>query len=159
MRETGKRPWKEFNSPEDNWGQVLKAAIIYFAVVFGIGFVLGTIRVLWVVARLGVRNAELLEQPLMLIAVFLTAKWIGRRFGSGLSRLKILGVGFVALLILVVAEVAMVLLIQPNRTRDPISGAAYLLSLAVFAIMPWLVSTRRASSIVAPFPNYNPRVQ
>lgn len=34
--------------------QILKAAALYFGLVFGTGFVLGTIRVLWVVPRLGV---------------------------------------------------------------------------------------------------------
>jgi hypothetical protein len=33
--------------------QIAKAAVLYFALVFGTGFVLGTIRTLWVVPRLG----------------------------------------------------------------------------------------------------------
>jgi hypothetical protein len=49
----------------NNSGRILKAAAAYFALVFGTGFVLGTIRVLWVVPQLGLRNAELLEQPIM----------------------------------------------------------------------------------------------
>jgi len=40
--------------------QLLKAGILYFAAVFGAGFVLGLIRTLWVVPRLGARMAELL---------------------------------------------------------------------------------------------------
>jgi len=34
--------------------QILKAAALYFGLVFGTGFVLETIRVLWVVPRIGV---------------------------------------------------------------------------------------------------------
>jgi hypothetical protein len=45
---------------------ILKAGLIYFAIVFGAGFVLGTIRTLWVVPRLGTRMAELMETPIML---------------------------------------------------------------------------------------------
>lgn len=41
--------------------RVLKAAATYFGWVFGAGFLLGTIRVLWVVPRFGTRTAELLE--------------------------------------------------------------------------------------------------
>jgi hypothetical protein len=37
--------------------------------VFGTGFVLGPIRVLWAVPRLGERVAELMEAPLMLVAI------------------------------------------------------------------------------------------
>ncbi len=39
--------------------QILKPGVLYFAVVFGVGFVLGPIRILWVVPRLGARMAEL----------------------------------------------------------------------------------------------------
>ncbi len=39
--------------------QILKASMLYFGVVFGAGFVLGPIRVLWVVPRLGLKLAEL----------------------------------------------------------------------------------------------------
>jgi len=46
--------------------QTLKAGVLYFAVVFGAGFVLGPIRVMWVVPRLGTRTAEILEAPIML---------------------------------------------------------------------------------------------
>jgi hypothetical protein len=50
--------------------QVVKGHV-YFALVFGTGFVLETIRVLCSVPRFGERNEELLEQPRMLIAVVL----------------------------------------------------------------------------------------
>jgi hypothetical protein len=49
--------------------RILKAALLYFAIVFGVGFVLGTIRTLWLVPRLGARAAELLEMPVMLVVI------------------------------------------------------------------------------------------
>jgi hypothetical protein len=45
--------------------QILKAGFLYFVLVFGVGFVLGTIRTLWVAPRLGVRLAELAELGLV----------------------------------------------------------------------------------------------
>jgi hypothetical protein len=129
----------------NNLGRILKAAASYFAMVFGTGFVLGTIRVLWAVPHLGVRNAELLEQPFMLVAVFLAARWVIRRFGAGLTKMETVGIGLIALGVVLLAEVWVVLLLQSNRDHDPISGAAYVLMLGVFAIMPWLVSRRERS--------------
>ena len=46
----------------------LIAATIYFLMLFALGFVLGTIRVLFVAPMLGVLSATLLEVPLMLRA-------------------------------------------------------------------------------------------
>ena len=59
--------------------QTLKAGALYFALVFGAGFALGTLRVLFVVPRLGGRNAELIEAPFMLVVTFLAARWTARR--------------------------------------------------------------------------------
>ena len=53
--------------------------VLYFAVVFGTGFVLGPIRMLWLVPRVGARTAELLEAPVMLVAIVLLARWVVRR--------------------------------------------------------------------------------
>jgi hypothetical protein len=55
--------------------QVLRAGALYFTVVFGTGFVLGAIRTLWVVRRLGTRMAELLEAPIMLVVMILASRW------------------------------------------------------------------------------------
>jgi len=60
--------------------QTLKAAALYFALVFGAGFVLGPIRILWAVPRFGVRMAELMETPIMLVVVIIAARWTAQRF-------------------------------------------------------------------------------
>jgi hypothetical protein len=41
--------------------QALKVGALYFAAVFATGFVLGAIRTLWLVPRMGTRAAELIE--------------------------------------------------------------------------------------------------
>src|SRR2546428_221806 len=51
--------------------QMLRAGVLYFALVFGAGFVLGTIRTLWIVPRLSARMAELMETPIMLVITIL----------------------------------------------------------------------------------------
>ena len=59
--------------------QILKASLLYFALVFGVGFVLRAIRILWVVPRFGTRMAELLETPIMFVVTIVAARWIVRR--------------------------------------------------------------------------------
>jgi hypothetical protein len=49
----------ETNRPEPL--TILKAAVVYFVLVFGTGFVLGPIRILLLVPRFGVRLAELMD--------------------------------------------------------------------------------------------------
>jgi hypothetical protein len=58
--------------------ETFKAAVLYFVLVFAAGFVLGTIRTLCVVSRLGVRTAELMEAPIMLGVSVLAARWAVR---------------------------------------------------------------------------------
>jgi predicted MFS family arabinose efflux permease len=52
----------------------------YFMLVFGAGFVSGSIRVPFLVPRLGERAAELIEMPFMLVVIVLSAQFITRRF-------------------------------------------------------------------------------
>jgi hypothetical protein len=127
--------------------RAFQAGLLYFALVFAAGFVLGAIRQAWVVPRLGIRTAELLEIPLMLVVCFLAARQVVGRFGLDAPRLRI-GAGLVGLVLLVTAELALVVVLQRVtvadyvRSRDPISGSAYLLSLAIFALLPVLVRPR-----------------
>lgn len=128
--------------------RILKAGVVYFLVVFGAGFVLGPIRILWVVPQLGMRTAELLEMPIMLIVIVLAARWVVRRFGLPLAVSTRLGMGFVALALLLVAELTLVLWLRgmPIReylvTRDPISGTAYLIALGIFTVIPLFVARK-----------------
>lgn len=127
----------------------LLPGIVYFAVVFAIGFVLGTIRVLIAVPAFGEQAAELAETPLMLLAAFLAARWTLRRFRiSHAKRLSLL-IGLTGLALLMMAEFLVVLFVRNESlqqyivNRDPVAGVVYLLSLVIFAIMPWLVDAFR----------------
>lgn len=132
--------------------QTFKAALIYFSVVFGAGFVLGIVRVLWSVPRFGERNAELFEQPVMLIVLILAARWTVRRIRPALMPIESLVIGLIALTLLVVAELLVVFelrglsISEYVRTRDPVSGGVYLLMLGLFALMPWVISQARGAS-------------
>lgn len=127
-------------------GKIVRLALAYCAIVFAAGFLLGTVRVLWVVPRVGERWAELAETPVMVAASWLAARGLFR--GSGLSRGEAVGAGVLALGALVAVEVAVVLRVRGLSwteylaSRDPVSGTVYLLALLAFAAMPALVLAR-----------------
>ena len=128
--------------------RVLAAGTLYFALVFGAGFVLGTLRVLLVVPRLGERAAELAEMPVMLVVSMVAARWVVKRLALPASARVRLGSGGVALALLLAAELTLVLglrgssLAEYLASRDPVAGAAYLATLAVYALMPFFVARR-----------------
>jgi hypothetical protein len=127
---------------------IATAALAYFALAFGAGFVLGTVRVLWLVPQFGARAAELAEMPLMLAVSYFAARWTLRRFALPQGAAARLGVGLLALACLLTLEFTVVLQLQgisiqeSLARRDPVSGAAYAASLLVFALMPLLVRRR-----------------
>ena len=121
------------------WSEWIKGALLYFAAVFGAGFMLGTVRILLLVPRIGVRSAELLETPLMIIISVFAARWAVRHAGIQNSRRDRLSMGSLALIFMLAAELAMTVVLRNESivdaiaNRDPISGTAYLFALALFA--------------------------
>lgn len=121
--------------------------VVYFGLVFGVGFLLGIVRVLAVEPRVGERWAELGEAPLMLVAIVLSSRFVVRRFPG--VRASYLASGGLALLLLVVVELSVVLGIRGVSIgeyfgmRDPVAMRVYLIMLVVFAAMPWLLGRRR----------------
>ena len=128
--------------------QILKAAALYFLLVFGAGFVLGPVRIFWAERRFGTRLAELMEAPIMLVVIVVAARWIIQRLAVPLNPLSRLGMGFVAVNLLLIAESTLVLwlrglsVLEYLSSRDPVSGTAYYLSVAVVAIMPFLIQRK-----------------
>jgi hypothetical protein len=123
--------------------RIAGAAIAYWAVVFALGFVLGTIRVLWVIPLMGLMPATLLELPIILAASWLVAGWLVRRFGLARGG-EALVVGMLAFAILMAAECALAGVLTGQTPAQWLAGLRQphaLLGLAgqaVFALMPWL---------------------
>lgn len=128
--------------------KILKAASIYFLLVFGTGFALGLVRVPLLVPRLGQRYAELLEMPFMFVAIVLAARFVVRRHSLAGAIRDALITGLIALALLLLAEWAVDAWLQQRSiaeylaTRDPVSGAVYAGMLMIFAAMPVLIVKR-----------------
>ncbi|OYQ65161.1 hypothetical protein B9G53_08695 [Pseudanabaena sp. SR411] len=128
----------------------LKPAIAYFALVFGTGFILGTIRVLWIVPKIGVRTAELIEMLPMFAAILLSARWINQHFADTDNISTRLKTGFLALSFLLGAEIALGVILQGVSisevllNHDPVSGTVYYAMLILFALMPFLLDRKQS---------------
>jgi hypothetical protein len=120
------------------------AALVYFGLVLGTGFVLGMIRVPFIVPIIGERWAELAEMPIMATVIFISSGYILNRFPEIQTRTRSLIAGFLALALLICAELGLAVALQRETlveyiaSRDKVSGAVYLVLLAFFALMPRL---------------------
>ena len=108
--------------------RAVKSGLLYFALVFAAGFMLGPIRIFWIAPRVGLRTAELLEAPVMLLVSLVAARWIVRRFAVPPNLSHRLGMGCIALVFMLVAEFTLVLWLrgvsihQYLVERDPVAG-------------------------------------
>jgi len=129
--------------------KTFKAGVLYFVLVFAAGFVLGTIRTLCAVPRLGVKTAELMEAPIMFGVSILAARWVVRHVGIPPLWPRRLAVGCIALGLMLLVEFTVVLWVRGMtirgyfQTRDPVSGAVYFMTLGAFAVIPILVRRPR----------------
>lgn len=126
--------------------------MLYFALVFLAGFLLGTIRVLFIVPAIGPRYAELLEMPIMLAVLVTVARFIVSKADASTTPLSHLAIGVLALCVLLLFEFTLIPWLQGMTiheviaSKDPLSGSAYAISLVLFTLMPWLLAHRQQRS-------------
>ncbi|WP_455366374.1 hypothetical protein, partial [Kaarinaea lacus] len=94
------------------------------------------------------RHAELAEMPLMLIAIYFSARFLVRKLSKITSTIGYLYAGIIALLLLLVFEFTVVLGLRDMSlqdyfsSRDPVSGTAYVVSLLIYMLMPYIMAMR-----------------
>ena len=126
-------------------GSTSRAAIVYFALVFAAGFVLGTIRILFVAPLWGELLAVLFESPIMLFVSWVVCGSSIRMFGVR-GRCAALIMGAVAFALLITAELVLSLLAfgrSPDeylRANGTPAGAVGLTSQVAFGLIPLLRS-------------------
>jgi hypothetical protein len=84
-----------------------KAGALYAIVVFMIGFILGAIRVLLLIPRLGETIAVIIEAPIILVASWFVCLWCVDRFDVRRTVPARSLMGLVALLVLMSVEVGL----------------------------------------------------
>lgn len=121
---------------------ILAAGAGWFAVMFALGFVLGPIRLLALEPRIGPVGAILVEAVPMLAAMVFLAPRTARLFAMPPAIAARLGMGFVGLVLLVLAESLLDALLRgrllwAERLRTP-EGLIGLGLMLAFALMPLL---------------------
>jgi len=135
--------------------RVLKAGVIYFLLLFALGWILGPIRELWAVPRFGRMTALLVEAIIMLIAMIVAAGWVTLRFDVPRTLGSTIPVGLVALVILAPAEIAGALWVRGQSLQDYAAsfvtgpGLISLVLFVLFAVMPTLVTLVRRGHVGA----------
>ncbi|MBP9839325.1 MAG: hypothetical protein KBC84_11530 [Proteobacteria bacterium] len=133
---------------------MFKFALIYFGLVFGSGFFLGTIRVLFLLPLLGLRTAELAEAPLMLVAIYFSARLLVRKYYKQQDKFQLIGVGLSAVGMVLVGDVIVGMLVfnksplEIFTDRDLVSGSVYYILLLIYALMPWVLEKQQKKGIV-----------
>ncbi|ORY11070.1 hypothetical protein BCR34DRAFT_601671 [Clohesyomyces aquaticus] len=129
---------------------LISSSLLYFALVFGCGMALGCIRVPIIQPLLGDRKAQLLEMPVMLVAIAKSAQLIVGRLHPETSSTRLATVGLCALVLMLAAEISGTLYLVGKEwtgwrnwimDRDVVAGPIYFAMLAVFAVMPVWVDT------------------
>lgn len=98
----------------------IKVGILYFAIVFAAGFLLGTFRVFVLLPLIGELAAVALELPIILIISWLVCRRLISRFSVPATASQRLAMGALAFCLLMLAEVGLSVLVFDR------SGAEYL---------------------------------
>jgi hypothetical protein len=128
--------------------QVMKAGTLYFLITVGAEFVLEVVRLQVVALHINERIAEMMEIPNVLLATIIGARWVVDRFTfPPLPGIR-LGVGLVALCLVLISEWTVIQTLQSLSVEGHITsqGAAVetipLGALGVLTVMPFLVGYR-----------------
>ena len=90
--------------------------------------------------------AEILEMPIMLGIAFVAARWIVRRLAMAPAASNRVGMGGIALGLLLSAEFTLVLWVRGLSireylaNRDRVAATVYYVTLGIFAVMPLLAA-------------------
>ena len=95
--------------PKPRASLVVRAGGVYFLVALGVGFVLEVVRLEVIALHISELIARLLEVPNTLLAMIIGAQWTIDRFKlPPLPRIR-LGIGFVAFVLMILTESAIIL--------------------------------------------------
>ena len=129
--------------------RLITASALYVAIVFGAGFLLGSIRVFWLEPRLGKSIAVLCETPFLLAVMIPAARWAPAKTKVAGDCGSLAAVGIGALVLQQLADLAVGTMLRGLTVAEQLrnfttpAGGVYAVLLILFAAMPWLVNGRQ----------------
>jgi hypothetical protein len=120
------------------------AGSVYFAIIFALGFVLGSIRVLVTGPKLGGVAAVLLEIPIMLATSWFVARWCIALFSVRRGGTERLAMGSLAFSLLMLAELSLSTMLFGRTVSEHFATYAHVVGLIgltgqlAFALIPFL---------------------
>ena len=131
--------------------RIARAGTAYWAMIFALGFVLGTMRVLWGAEAVGETVFVLFEVPIMLAASALAARWLMPRFAIE-TRGEALAMGALAFALLILAELALATGLSGMTAREwlveawQVPGVYGTLGQILFGLIPLLLVVARQAT-------------
>ena len=128
------------------------AGFAYFCIVFAVGFVLGALRVLILIPRLGETAAILLELPILLTLSWMVCGWLTAHFDIPTAFSARLVMGALAFAVLMLAELGGSTIgfgrslsehLEQYRRIPALLGLAGQIAFAVFPVIQSTISTSR----------------
>jgi hypothetical protein len=125
---------------------IVTAASFYFLFVFGVGSLLGPVRVFWLQPQLGEAPAVLCEAPFLLVVIISAARWVPRKLNLQPNLSSLVGMGLGALILQQIADFAVGSVLRGIRPLEQIArlstpaGLMYLALVLSFAGMPVLAN-------------------
>ena len=131
----------------------IRAGVLYFVAVFGIGFLLGTVRILVLIPRLGELVSTFIELPIILSVAWLVSDFLTHRFNVPSEWRVRLSMGIIAFGLLMAAELGLSVWLFGSTVEGYF--AAYqslpkiigLAGQAAFALIPLLQTGKRAQAV------------
>jgi hypothetical protein len=125
-----------------------KAGALYVIIVFVIGFILGTIRVLLLAPRLGETTAVIIEAPIMLAASWFVCRWCVDRLNVRRTVPARSLMGLVPFVVLMSAEVGLGAVFGRSMADQlaaygSLAGTIGLAAQVIFAMFPVIQGWRR----------------
>jgi hypothetical protein len=106
--------------------RILDEAARYVAAVFAAGFVLGTVRTLWIAPALGPTAAVALEAPAMLAVSWLAWRWVRRADPAPQTLADRVAVGALAFAVLMLAETVLAVTLFHRTLAEHLASFATL---------------------------------